>query len=136
MPLREPVSSLTAVSIPSRIERTSPDGRFAVAFGVDHMTGAYCQVWLAPIDEQERALVVIDNEGVRPFGGSLLRALDAERERADRAFRFLQAIDLRFKQAAAAGNRRSNLDHETVTRLFCIFGFPESIRGEVFEAFD
>jgi hypothetical protein len=123
--------------IPSRIERTSPDGRFAVAFGVDHVTSSYCQVWLAPIEEQEGPFIVIDNQGVRPFpGGSFVRALDGDRATAERVTRLLNSADFRFKQAAIAGNRSPNLDHETVTRLFVLFGFPDSIGAEVFEAFD
>jgi hypothetical protein len=134
--------------IPSRIERRH--GHFAVAFGVDHVSGPFCQVWLAPIDQvwlapidqQEGALIVIDNRGVSVAGSgerggiAFFRALWRERIRGERVNLLLEGVRARFAQAAAAGNPHPNLDHETATKLFRLFGFPESIGAEVFAAFD
>ena len=128
--------------IPSRIERTSPNGRFAVAFGVDHVTGPYCQVWLAPMDEQEGALIVVDNQGVRPppeheepVHAALAEMLDPEAGVG--VLRWLRQTRRRFEVSAKVGNPYPNIDHHTVTRLFVLFGFPKSVIGrEVWEAFD
>lgn len=36
-----------------------------IAYGLDHATGPYVQIWATPADEQDAALVVIDNLGLR-----------------------------------------------------------------------
>lgn len=115
---------------PSRIERAH--GRFAVAFGVDHVTGPYCQVWLAPIDEQESALIIVDNRGVQAEGWK--RELGASHQAVER---WVRGVAVRHKQAVESGNRYPNIDHATVSSMLVhILGFPPSIIREVFEAFD
>lgn len=120
--------------IPSRIERTSPDGRFAVAFGVDHVTGSYCQVWRAPMSEQEGAFLILDNQGVGFDRRAALRELDADL--LERVRRFVAMVRARFAQAADAGNPYPNMDHGTVSSLFALFGFVGGLAQEVFDAFD
>ena len=34
--------------------------QFTMAFGIDHATGPFVQVWVSPADEQDCAIVVID----------------------------------------------------------------------------
>ena len=134
-----------SMSIPSRLERTH--GRFVAVWGVDHVTGPFCQVWLAPIDHQEEALIVVDNQGVRPSPGdprglaaSLTSLKDIaellEPDAAERVFRWLRETTRRFEVSRKVGNPYPNIDHHTVTRLFRLFGFPESIGREVWKAFD
>lgn len=36
-----------------------------IAFGVDHATGAFAQLWHNPADDQDCAFVVIDSTGIR-----------------------------------------------------------------------
>lgn len=117
------------MTIPSRIERTH--GRFAVAFGVDHVTGPFCQVWLAPIDSQEAALIIVDNQGVRSEGWE--RECPASHQAVER---WLRETRSRSDAARRIGNPYPNIDHQTVTRLFLLLGFPEEIGREVWEAFD
>lgn len=124
------------------MSRFEKDGeRFAIAWGVDHVTGTYAQVWLQPKDEQDGALIVIDNQGPRPSGpdapgvSELLHALYPDRRRAELVILLIESVRARFKQAAESGNRNPNVDHLTVAKLFALFGFEDMERA-VFEAFD
>ncbi|HEY2510157.1 MAG TPA: hypothetical protein VGI39_04855 [Polyangiaceae bacterium] len=115
----------------SRVEKHND--RFAIAFGVDHVTSSYVQVWRQPMDKQEQPLIVIDNQGTR------YSRLAAERMMppglVDRAAGFLRSVEHRFARARARGVPYPNLDAETAAALFELFGFPDMLR-EVREAFD
>jgi hypothetical protein len=116
----------------SRFEKAN--AHFAVAYGVDHVTGTYCQVWLAPMEEQERAFVVIDNQGVYADTRAGRRARPGVIDWRE-VHELLATIRARFEQARGAGVHYPNIDAKTVADLFDLFGFP-GMGAEVFRAFD
>lgn len=116
----------------SRFEKHN--ARFAVAYGVDHLTGAYCQVWAAPMEKQEHAFLIIDNRGVHA-GDARPKGVEIATREWLAVNALLAEIRARFRQANDAGIAHPNIDYQTVARLFALFGF-EGMESEVFRAFD
>ena len=71
----------------NRVEKHHDD--FAIAFGVDDVTGAFVQVWRAPMDKQDGAFLIIDSLGVH-FDPYALQA-PAQKAFASRAASFVRA---------------------------------------------
>lgn len=103
--------------------------QFMSAFGADPFTGSFVQVWEQPHLEQDNAVVVIDNMGVR-----ILQHYDSQLTPLQESK--LDSIRLRFEQARAGGNDRPNIDAETAADLLTAFGFDRSIEKAIYKAFD
>lgn len=94
--------------------------KFTIAFGVDHMTGAFVQLWANPADEQDGALVRIDSHGVDTDNES--------EEPVDPAIqRFLERTDKRFKDFHRdKPGEYPNIDEQLVIELARVAGgFPD-----------
>jgi len=114
----------------TRIEKSNE--KYMVAFGVDRVTGSFVQVWQQPHDEQDGALIRIDNQGV---------LLDEEQPIAlediigTSAWNYLMGIKSRYEIAGRGGNNAPNIDYETASILLTKLGFP-GLRREIHAAFD
>jgi hypothetical protein len=104
---------------------TKRNEQYEIAWGADHVTGSFCQVWHLPSQDDEPA-ISIDNMGlVQGKCAAVPHAVAV----------LLRQVEARFAQARARGIANPNIDHETVTRLFELLGFKDIAR-EVFAAFD
>lgn len=117
----------------SRVEKHNE--HFAIAFGVDHVTGAYVQVWRAPMESQEGAFLIIDSDGVHVTRRNERPYPKPDPAPWDRVIRLPRASAPASSRRAARGIGRPNLDPETAAQLFELFGFPGMLR-EVMQAFD
>jgi len=113
-----------------RIEKSNE--KFMVAFGADHATGSFLQVWHQPHAEQDGAFVVIDANGVAIDDHYPIRVEDIL---GASAWRYLTGIRERFTYARANGNTRPNLDAETMTIFLVKLGFV-GLGKEVHAALD
>lgn len=103
--------------------------KFELAFGVDHVTGAFVQLWAKPAIDQDAAIVIIDSRGVqideeqmKLLDDSVLRFLDKQKERF-----------ARWKQQKRVG--LPNIDEGLVIDFAkCVGGFPP-ITHDVYRVF-
>ena len=103
--------------------------KFDLAFGVDHVTGAFVQLWVKPAIEQDVAIVIIDSHGVqidveqmKLLDDSVLMFLDKQKERF-----------AKWKKQKRVG--LPNIDEELVINFAnCIGGFPP-IAHDVYRVF-
>lgn len=101
-------------------------GNYDLAFGVDTVTGAFVQLWKAPANDQDGALVVIDKFGVK------------QKEPVDKALLgFLAQVKDRFNQFHETNpNQFPNLDEQTIIDLARIAGgFSDELSMQVYEIF-
>ena len=97
---------------------------------MDHITSSFIQVWQQPVDEQDNALLIIDNTGVHNYGFTHPK-LDA----------FIKEIETRFVSARRKGNLRPNLDEGTICEFARRLLGPEryddeNIAVQIFEILD
>ena len=104
--------------------------KYTIAFGVDHVTGAFVQLWVNPIDEQDCAAVIIDSFGVR-VEEEQMSALD------EKTLRYVDEQRKRFEIWHKSGRSGlPNIDTDVAIGLAkSIEGFPD-ITTEVYKAFD
>lgn len=103
--------------------------KYTIAFGVDHVTGAFAQLWLNPADDQDGALVRLDSDGVH---------LDSESEEPlDPVIqRFVDNTITRFKQFKAMNpNDRPNIGEQDVIELARVAGGFDDIAMAVYHLF-
>lgn len=103
--------------------------KYTIAFGVDHVTGAFVQLWENPADEQDQALVRIDSGGVNTD-------YEAEETFDPAIRRFLDETVQRFKDfKKVKPDERPNIGEQDVIALaHVVGGFPD-IAMEVYRIF-
>lgn len=105
---------------------------YTIAFGVDHITGAFVQLWdtsLFPIDEQDCAFLVVDSTGIRV-------ADEAGVNLTVRMARYLNEVEERFKQFKKYHpDQRPNITENEVIDVAKIAGGFLDISKEVHEIF-
>ena len=111
----------------SRVEKEIE--KYMAAFGVDHATGTFVQIWEQPHDDQDAPLVRIDNMGI-------WTPLDYEEKLSESVQDFLNDIHQRYIYSKRHGNPRPNIDAGTVGRLLVMLGFDPEIEREVYRTFD
>jgi hypothetical protein len=95
-----------------------------LAIGVDPVSSVFVQVWKQPTDEQDGALIIVDNQGV-----SL--SVKPEELPAQLA-REVAYLERRFQIGRDAGNRRPNLHADDVIKIASTVGFSgEKFRRSV-----
>lgn len=94
---------------------------YYLVVGVDRITASFMQVWQQPHDEQDSALLVIDNTGVR---GELNVCAGLIKETKQR-----------FTISRQNGNPYPNLDAETICRFAKKIGF-QNIDLQIYNALD
>lgn len=112
------------------MSRTDIKGEsFDLAFGVDHVTGAFVQLWVKPADDQDCAAVIIDSFGV---------VIDEEQKHHlnEPLLQFLERQKQRFVQwKKDSGDFLPNISEQEVIQLAGYAGFPD-IAKEVYSVFD
>lgn len=102
--------------------------QYELVFGVDHVTGAFVQLWAKPISMQDRSAVKIDSFGVD---------IDDE-QRGDltpEVIRFAESQQERFDNWYSSGRLgRPNIDAQIVIGLAAVAGGFEDIAAEVYNA--
>lgn len=102
--------------------------KFTIAFGVDHMTGAFVQLWENPSHEQDASFVNIDSDGVRlnDANGKVDPAMSA----------CLRKVTSRFQQFNQNNpGVRPNIDEQIVIDLAKVAGGFPDISREVYQIF-
>lgn len=101
---------------------------FTIAFGVDHVTGAFVQLWNNPASDQDSALVVINSDGISNIYSDLNITSTIDR--------FLKATADRFQafQNSRPGER-PNITEDVVIDLARIAGGFPDITSEVYKIF-
>ena len=102
----------------SRIEKEND--KYMVAFGADHATGSFLQVWHQPHELEDGAFIRIDANGVA-FDDD--RPISIEDILGESAWRYLTGIKERYALARRNGNTRPNLDAETMLIFLTKLGF-------------
>ena len=102
---------------------------FTIAFGVDHATGAFAQLWVNPADEQDAALIIVT-------GYQLDVDYEASFEFPAPLRRYCDQMAARIKQFSKANpGVRANLGEQDVIDLArAAGGFPD-IAAEVYRVF-
>jgi hypothetical protein len=91
------------------MSRVKKEGvKYMVAYGVDRVTSAYVQVWQQPHEEQDGAVITIDNRGVMVQNDFIP---DSKTDK------FLENVRARFTFSRNHGNERPNIDEEVIARL-------------------
>lgn len=103
----------------SRIEKEN--NKYMVAFGADHATGSYLQVWHQPHELEDGAFIRIDANGVSLDEERPIRVEDIVGESA---WKYLMGIKERYRLANGHGNARPNIDAETMSIFLAKLGFP------------
>jgi hypothetical protein len=114
----------------SRIEKAND--KYMVAFGADHATGSYLQVWHQPYELEDGAFLRIDANGVA-FDDD--QPISIEDILGESAWRYLEGIKARYQLARRGGNTRPNLDAETMSIFLTKLGF-EGLGKEIRAALD
>ena len=101
--------------------------KYDIAVGVDHATGPFVQIYMHPADDQEGAVVVVDNNGVdiRSYLREEYNGFPA------RAQAYLVGLQ---QQYAQYPGRHIGEDH--VIELAMLLGGFGDIGRDVYEAFD
>lgn len=101
---------------------------FDLAFGVDHATGAFVQLWVKPANDQDCAIVKIDSFGVQVDEEQSTHLNTGVKE-------FLKQQEKRFVEWRVRDSR-PNIDEQMVIRLAALAGGFEDITKQVYETFD
>lgn len=100
---------------------------YDLAFGVDHATGPFVQIFLHPQSEQECAVVVVDNNGV-----------DIREEAREFYDEFPVGVRTYLAELAASYSRNplGHIGEEHVIEIAKLLGDFPDITSEVYEIFD
>ena len=101
--------------------------KFDIAFGVDHVTGAFVQLWVSPASEQDCSFIKIDSFGVE-IDHNQVRGISAQLRG------YVQTQMKRFENWNRTG--RPNIDPEMVISLARYAGGFPDITQEVYRVFD
>jgi len=103
--------------------------KFTIAFGVDHVTGAFAQLWANPTDEQDGALIIISSDGVNTD-------YEAEFDFSPQLKIWLGTFVSRFKEFAKNNpGTRPNLGESDVISLAVVAGGFPDIAADVYRIF-
>lgn len=103
--------------------------KFTIVFGVDRVTGAFVQLWVNPAEEQDKAIIVIDNNGV---------SMDRQAEQTLTADILLYLTNTlqRFRRFWDANpGQRPNLGEQDVIALARVVGGFPDIAADVYRIF-
>lgn len=104
--------------------------KFDLAFGVDHVTGAFVQLWVKPANEQDASIAKIDSFGVSIEQEGTNSVLSKE------VLDYLNHQEDRFKAYQAFGKPgRPNIDEHVVIDLARVVGGFPDISHEVYRVF-
>lgn len=104
--------------------------KFDLAFGVDHVTGAFVQLWVKPAIEQDASIAKIDSFGVKIEAEGLNGVLPKA------VLDYLKHQEDRFKAYRAMGKPgRPNIDEQVVIDLACVVGGFPDISQQVYRVF-
>lgn len=113
------------------MSRINIEGKeFDLTFGVDHVTGAFVQLWVSPSIDQDCAVVKIDSFGVRvdTDQSSVLTKPVTE---------FLMLQEKRFESYKKTTRQgMPNIDEQLVIDFALIVGGFPDITTKVYEIFD
>jgi hypothetical protein len=108
----------------SRVEFNNKDWRFVA--GSDDVTGTFMQIWIQPADEQDCAIVSIDNQGVTSYFEDWIPP--------SRWLAIRNLIDETDKRYKASNIKYSNLDFVPICKFRQLLGFDKSIDRQIYEA--
>lgn len=111
----------------SRVEKET--GLWMIAFGADHATGSYVQIWVQPHNDRDCPAVVIDNLGVRL--SDLEHSGFDQRSFPQETMRIIDETADRYAEARTHTNSRPNIDPDTITRLAVSLGFLRTIDRDI-----
>lgn len=101
---------------------------YTISFGVDHVIGAFVQLWRNPSYDQDCAFLVIDSDGVRyreKIAGVPIPGLEL----------YLIRIQQRFDEFKTTNHGCPNIEPSIVIRLADIVGEFGNISAEVHRTF-
>ena len=106
--------------------------KYMIAFGVDHATGAYAQLWELPHEDQDCALIRVDSNGV----DHIYSLEDGSDPMTPELKRYVDATVKRFEQFSAANpGTRPNISEVDVIHLARIAGGFPDISAQVYKIF-
>lgn len=105
--------------------------KYELAFGVDHATGAFVQLWVKPTDDKDCAAVVIDSKYGVNVDKYQIPQLSTE------ILRYVEQVNARIESAGVAQKvRQVNIDERVVIDLARIAGGFPDITRDVYQIFD